>query len=181
MDAKEDSNEAEPFALRDLNPAQDVKYHSRLDMETKMRRRAYEMLLLNGNRRLKKLDGLEVDREILVKQDAIWQEVLTLGLVKDIFHEQSLRGGELAADADPIEREAQAPEIRIQPASRPSTARPKQFTPKPRHAEVHTVLNPTCPLLTAKSTSARRVRMRMKVVQRRIRRMRRARLGDRKV
>ena len=143
---RDDSDEVEPFALRDLDPIQDAKYHARLDMETKMRRRAYEMLLLNGDRRLKKLDGLDVDRDVLTKQDAVWEEMLKLGLVKDMSNEASLLGGEL-----PVEENATslakmgAPEIEVMQPSRPSSARSKQYTPTPRHAEVHTVLDPDTP------------------------------------
>ena len=123
---REEGEEPEPFMLRDLDASQDGKYHARLDMETKLRRRAYEMLLLNGNRRLKKLDGLEVDREVLVKQDSVWSEMLKLGLVKDVSNE--LPASPIKSQHPPAEVEA--PQIKITAASRPSTAQQSTIPPE---------------------------------------------------
>ena len=122
---KEEGEEPEPFMLRNLDASQDAKYHARLDMGTKLRRRAYEMLLLNGNRRLKKLDGLDVDREVLVKQDSVWAEMLKLGLVKDVSNELP---AELVQEMK-SPQEVEAPEIKITAASRPSTAQETATTP----------------------------------------------------
>lgn len=120
-----DNEEPEPFMLRDLDPSQDGKYHGRLDMETKLRRRAYEMLLLNGNRRLKRLDGLDVDRDVLIRQDDVWEEMLKLGLVRDVSNE---------LPAEPVEKrspqEVEAPAIEITAASRSSIAHEATITPR---------------------------------------------------
>jgi protein NUD1 len=73
----------DPFTLADAEKERDVAYAGRLDMETKMRRRVFEMLMINGCERLKTLDGLKVDRASLVVKDMIWNELVKAGLVYD--------------------------------------------------------------------------------------------------
>jgi Leucine-rich repeat (LRR) protein len=80
----EDDQEAtltDCFTLADAEREKDVAYAGRLDMETKMRRRIFEMLMTGGCGRLKKLDGLEVDRASLVVKDKVWEELVKVGLV----------------------------------------------------------------------------------------------------
>ncbi|KAI5858293.1 hypothetical protein GGS23DRAFT_333888 [Durotheca rogersii] len=50
----------DPFVLPDADPERDGKFTSRSDMGTRMRRRFYEMVVLDRCRRLRTLDGLPV-------------------------------------------------------------------------------------------------------------------------
>jgi len=72
----------EPFTLANCDKAWDRKYLSRLDMKTKKLRRIYEMVLIGGSKRLRNLDGLEVDRAILKVQDDVWEALVKDGILK---------------------------------------------------------------------------------------------------
>lgn len=54
----------------------------RLDEETKLRRRVYEMLVINSCKMLERLDGLEVDRQMVSRRDGIWERLIDLGVLK---------------------------------------------------------------------------------------------------
>jgi hypothetical protein len=56
-------------------------------METKMRRRVFEMLMLGGCARLKMLDGLVVDRLGLGARNRVWEELVKAGLIYDSITE----------------------------------------------------------------------------------------------
>jgi hypothetical protein len=73
----------DPFTLEDGNRGKDTAYAGRLDMETRMRRRVYEILMLGGSVRLKTLDGLVVDRADMAARDKIWEELVKAGIVYD--------------------------------------------------------------------------------------------------
>jgi hypothetical protein len=70
-----------PFTLPEGDGERDTAYAGRLDMETKMRRRVYEMLMLGGCARLKMLDGLVIDRANVVVRDKVWEELVKAELV----------------------------------------------------------------------------------------------------
>jgi Leucine-rich repeat (LRR) protein len=72
----------EPFTLADGDREKDIAYSRRLDMETKMRRRVFEMLMLGGCVRLKMLDGLAIMREGLDVKDAVWLELVKAGVMQ---------------------------------------------------------------------------------------------------
>jgi len=72
----------EPFTLAKCNKDWDNKYLSRLDMTTKKSRRIYEMMLLGGSKRLRNLDGLQVDRAVLKAQDDVWEALVKTGVLK---------------------------------------------------------------------------------------------------
>ncbi|RYO78211.1 hypothetical protein DL766_006451 [Monosporascus sp. MC13-8B] len=101
----ETRREAEdPFALPDVADAdRDRKFLSRLDMGTRMRRRLYEMVVLERCRRLKVLDGLLVDRETVWKRDAVWDALLRSGVVSD-----AAEGGGVVARDDSDEKNGDA-------------------------------------------------------------------------
>ena len=67
-------------------PAQDEEvdreYVARLDEDTKLRRRVYEMLLVNSCKGLRALDGLKVDRNGVLVKDGTWARLVELGVVK---------------------------------------------------------------------------------------------------
>ncbi|KAI1471964.1 uncharacterized protein F4812DRAFT_200633 [Daldinia caldariorum] len=81
----------DPFTLPDADPARDDKFSSRSDMGTRMRRRLYELVVLDRCRRLKMLDGLPVDAPAAGgsersrkgrKGDKVWDALVRSGVVK---------------------------------------------------------------------------------------------------
>jgi Leucine-rich repeat (LRR) protein len=73
---------SELFSLGPADAEKDKKYASRLDMETKMLRRVYQMLVLGRSERVKVLDGLHVDVSIAVAKDAIFDALVRAGIVQ---------------------------------------------------------------------------------------------------
>ncbi|KAL1881986.1 hypothetical protein VTK73DRAFT_3315 [Phialemonium thermophilum] len=90
---------AEAFSLPDGDPQRDALYASRLDLETRMRRRVYEQVFVASCRRLKRLDGLAVRRDIGSVKDAVWTALAARGLVisEDGSHVDA--AGDAASDA----------------------------------------------------------------------------------
>lgn len=98
----EEGSEREPFTLGKADKEKDERYAGRLDMDTKMLRRVYEMLVLSGCARLKKLDGLGVDRSTLSMNDKVWEALLEAGVVEGTPGEIATEGhqeGELGEEA----------------------------------------------------------------------------------
>lgn len=81
--AVEEEVAGQSFTLGDANRTHDSKYASRLDQHTKMMRRVFEILILSGCKHLKTLDGLEVDRSVLVSRDLIWRSLVDAGVMKE--------------------------------------------------------------------------------------------------
>jgi Leucine-rich repeat (LRR) protein len=61
---------------------QDQKHLSRLDNDTKLRRRVYEMLLASSCKNLEVLDGLGLDRAATATKDTVWHRLVELGIVR---------------------------------------------------------------------------------------------------
>jgi Leucine-rich repeat (LRR) protein len=78
----EEAQACNPFEAEDQDEGKDASYAGRLDMETRMRRRVYEMLILGGCARLRVLDGLGVEREWQDVRDAVWEELVKAELVQ---------------------------------------------------------------------------------------------------
>jgi hypothetical protein len=74
----------EPYTLPIVDPGRDCSYRSRLDLNTKLRVRVYELLLASGCPSLKVLDGLMVKQDGVVVKDDVWEALLKMGIVKDI-------------------------------------------------------------------------------------------------
>ncbi|KIN01358.1 hypothetical protein OIDMADRAFT_122393 [Oidiodendron maius Zn] len=72
----------EPFFIGPADADKDKKYASRLDMETKMLRRVYEMLVLGRSEHIKVLDGLRVDISIAIAKDEITGALVRAGIVQ---------------------------------------------------------------------------------------------------
>lgn len=70
------------YLLPAVDKAADNLSRERLDEDTKLRRRVYEMLVINGCKTLERLDGLEVDREMVGRKDGIWERLIDLGVLK---------------------------------------------------------------------------------------------------
>ena len=76
----DEADAQEPFTLARADQEKDEKYVARLDMETRMLRRLYEMLVVANCDRLKKLDGLNVDKLKLETKDKIWDALIDAGI-----------------------------------------------------------------------------------------------------
>ncbi|KAK4574792.1 Protein nud1 [Recurvomyces mirabilis] len=61
---------------------QDRQHQLRLDEETKLRRRVYELLLAHACAGLSGIDGLVFDRSALHARDTVWERLVELGVVK---------------------------------------------------------------------------------------------------
>lgn len=61
----------------------DKAARERLDEDTKLRRRVYEMLLVASCKDLRTLDGLEVEREEVGRKDEIWDRLRELGVLRE--------------------------------------------------------------------------------------------------
>ncbi len=80
MRAESGGSIVESFSLPDQDTERDRAYASRLDLDTRVRRRLYEGLFAAYCRRLKKLDGLPLDRNINNMRDAVWKVLAARGL-----------------------------------------------------------------------------------------------------
>ncbi|KAK5660663.1 hypothetical protein OQA88_12027 [Cercophora sp. LCS_1] len=81
-DSREEAKGAEPFVLHDQEVERDEAYCGRLDMETRMRRRLYESLVVGGCKKVKKLDGLTVDRKgMMGRRDGVWKALREKGFI----------------------------------------------------------------------------------------------------
>lgn len=70
------------YLLCSLDKETDNQSRERLDEDTKLRRRVYEMLINNACKGLEHLDGLEVDRRSIGKRDGVWDRLCELGVLR---------------------------------------------------------------------------------------------------
>ncbi|CAG7564230.1 unnamed protein product [Fusarium equiseti] len=73
----------DPFMLPDADVERDALYSSRLDEMTKLRRRLHQIVFVASCKRLRKLDGLGIDRETVLAKDAVFQTLVAEGLLPD--------------------------------------------------------------------------------------------------
>lgn len=78
----EDPKPAQTYLLPNSDKEADRRSRERLDEDTKLRRRVYEMLHVSACPELKILDGLEVCREEVGKKDGVWDRLIELGILK---------------------------------------------------------------------------------------------------
>jgi len=74
------------YLLPSGNAKLDCMYNARLDEDTKLRRRVYELLLATKCAQLEHVDGLEWNtgrREEVLRKDATWQRLLEMGVVAE--------------------------------------------------------------------------------------------------
>lgn len=69
------------FALPDRDAEADARYSSRLDLETRMKRRIYESVFVEACGKLKVLDGLAARRDVGQLRDAVWVALAARELV----------------------------------------------------------------------------------------------------
>ncbi|KAF2031969.1 hypothetical protein EK21DRAFT_61931 [Setomelanomma holmii] len=70
------------FVLPEGDIEADELHLSRLDYETRIRRRVTEMMLANLCRNLRELDGLRFDKARVLVKDDIWERMLLLGVLQ---------------------------------------------------------------------------------------------------
>ena len=73
---------AKAYLLPRLDRDVDNISRERLDEDTKLRRRVYEMLLVSACKSLQHLDGLEVDRRMVAMKDGVWERLVELDVLK---------------------------------------------------------------------------------------------------
>jgi len=78
-----EARDEKAFLLPPLDSELDERSRERLDEDTKLRRRVYEMLVVNACKRLSHLDGLEVSRRDVGQRDGVWERLLELGVLKE--------------------------------------------------------------------------------------------------
>ncbi|KAJ3568742.1 hypothetical protein NPX13_g6311 [Xylaria arbuscula] len=73
--------EFDPFTLPDMDVERQEMFAGRLDMDTRMRKRVYDMIVLKDCKQLKMLDGLPVTRDITTKRDDVWKALMGTNIV----------------------------------------------------------------------------------------------------
>ena len=72
----------EAHLLAEADVTVDAEHVARLDEDTKLRRRVYELLLANSCKTLSSLDGLGFGRERIMVKDGVFERLVKLGIVK---------------------------------------------------------------------------------------------------
>lgn len=85
----EDGKEAgfDPFVLPDIDVERQQNFASCLDMSTRMRKRIYDIIVLNDCRQLKMLDGLPISKDVLSARDDVWNGLVRSGIVQGDKHQ----------------------------------------------------------------------------------------------
>ena len=78
-----DAEAGSTYLLPGMDKDADNAARERLDEDTKIRRRVYEMLIALKCRELKVLDGLQLDRRRVVAKDKVWDRLKELGVLMD--------------------------------------------------------------------------------------------------
>jgi Leucine-rich repeat (LRR) protein len=77
-----DEQSTDRFVLPPGDVEEDDQYLSRLDYETRIRRRVTEMMLANFCKNLRDLDGLPFDKARVLVKDDVWERLLYLGVIQ---------------------------------------------------------------------------------------------------
>ncbi|EGO57116.1 hypothetical protein NEUTE1DRAFT_130833 [Neurospora tetrasperma FGSC 2508] len=123
QEQEENHENKDQWTLPSQTLASDKAYASRLDLQTKMRRRVYDHLLAEKCTRLKKVDGLPFDRDhVLSLRDEVWKALVARGVftVPGQSHGQS-HGQQTPAGANaiaaPVPGSAAAPAFALAPGN----------------------------------------------------------------
>lgn len=81
-DAQIQKRVARSYVLAAGNRVLDSEHCGRLDEESRLRRRVYELLLSQSSRSLVELDGLAFEREKVVVRDEVWDRLIELGVMR---------------------------------------------------------------------------------------------------
>jgi len=77
-----DEQTTDRFMVPEGNIDDDHQHLSRLDQETRIRRRVTEMMLANFCKNLRELDGLPFDKARVLVKDDVWERLLYLGVIQ---------------------------------------------------------------------------------------------------
>ncbi|KAL8905738.1 MAG: hypothetical protein Q9207_002452 [Kuettlingeria erythrocarpa] len=84
-DSDDDANELLEkrmfYMLPGIEQAADERARQRLDEDTDIRRRVYELLVVLNCGKLRRLDGLSIDRRKVISKDGVWDRLKELGVV----------------------------------------------------------------------------------------------------
>ncbi|QIW99086.1 hypothetical protein AMS68_004604 [Peltaster fructicola] len=81
-DAVYEQTQAVQYGMRPQDPEEDARHLLRLDEDTKLRRRVYEMLLAHSCKKVDEIDGLIFRKNKTLQKDHIWEKLLALGVVR---------------------------------------------------------------------------------------------------
>ena len=70
------------YLLPPLDGGADASSRDRLDEDTKLRRRVYEMLTVHACKKLQRLDGLGVERSAVGRKDGVCERLIELGVLR---------------------------------------------------------------------------------------------------
>lgn len=96
---------ADSFVMPDADVERDRAFAKRRDETTKLRRRLYEVVYVASCKRLRKLDGLEINRERILTKDVLLQRLVDDGLLPELEDT-------LVDDEPPQQQEQAAPRPR---------------------------------------------------------------------
>ena len=78
----DDEQLTDRFVLPPGDVEADIQHQSRLDYETRIRRRVTEMMMANLCRDLRELDGLPFDKARVLVKDDVWERLTILGVIR---------------------------------------------------------------------------------------------------
>lgn len=85
-DGDEEDVEAKSFRaylLPSVDKKADNQSRERLDADTKLRRRVYEIMLVNACKKLQQMDGLRVERTMVGNRDGVWERLVELRVLNN--------------------------------------------------------------------------------------------------
>lgn len=94
------------FSLPDQDVDGDQRYASRLDIDTRMRRRLYETVMVEGCLRLKLLDGLTARKDVAKVRDGVWKGLVAKGLIEGSLDDLDVGEPEGGLEETPEESKA---------------------------------------------------------------------------
>jgi len=97
---EEEVQAQDSFTLASADRGKDDKYVACLDMETRMLRRVYEVMILSNCRRIKTLDGLEIHKSLLQSKDKVWEALVQAGVFEPRSGEPGTEKGPGKENAD---------------------------------------------------------------------------------
>jgi protein NUD1 len=77
-----ESDDFEPYTLPDQDSEAEELYSSRLDDDTRLRKRVYQIMLATSCPKLDHLDGLKFSQDNALIRDDIWDRLALLGVLK---------------------------------------------------------------------------------------------------
>ena len=72
----------DPHVLPQQSGKEDDEFRARLDEETHLRRRVYELLVASACKKLRTVDGLDFDRGEILAKDSAWRQLVNGGFVR---------------------------------------------------------------------------------------------------